>query len=241
MLHELKTKTTNELVQEIHSEFDLAGERMVKEAKRIISRPPTELIEKSKKAIALGFTNSKAAVIGKNASYNIERCNTDLQSAEYFGIHYPFYKFINEKEVERICKKYGLVLGQADWYVGDIPDKNLSEIENFKLRMEDFIEIYTPVFNWLSFTSPFRNLSREQDQIDNILRNNETIKEKPAFKIVAPKNDFKKENISIKDDYKLELHIPDPIVLQPVKGGYLIVSKWGLEGEDKDLVNEKSN
>jgi hypothetical protein len=45
----------------------------------------------------------------------------------------------------------------------------------------------------------------------------------------------------IEDGYRLEYNLPDPIVLQPVNGGYLIVSKWGLEGEDAELTNEKMN
>jgi hypothetical protein len=41
-----------------------------------------------------------------------------------------------------------------------------------------------------------------------------------------------------KDGYKLEY---DPIVLQPVKGGYLVVTKWGLEASDEIVTNPTSN
>jgi ABC-type molybdate transport system permease subunit len=33
----------------------------------------------------------------------------------------------------------------------------------------------------------------------------------------------------------------DPIVLQPVKEGYLIVSAWGIEASDKEVQNSKFN
>lgn len=36
-------------------------------------------------------------------------------------------------------------------------------------------------------------------------------------------------------------HFPDPVVLQPVNGGYLIVTAWGDEASDEIVVNEKMN
>ena len=64
--------------------------------------------------------------------------------------------------------------------------------------------------------------------------------EKPPFSICAPIKDFDTERLRIKDGYKL-CEIPDPIVLQPVKGGYLVVSKWGLEASDGIVVNQQMN
>jgi hypothetical protein len=60
-----------------------------------------------------------------------------------------------------------------------------------------------------------------------------------SFKICAPASDMKTDGMELKDGYKL---IPDPIVLFPCRNQiYCIVSKWGIEGEDSALVNEKSN
>ena len=39
----------------------------------------------------------------------------------------------------------------------------------------------------------------------------------------------------------LRKHIPDPVVLQPVKGGYLIITAWGDEASDEIVVNQKMN
>lgn len=64
---------------------------------------------------------------------------------------------------------------------------------------------------------------------------------KKPFKICASVKDFDTKNMNITDGYKLQQNIPDPVVLQPVKGGYLVVSKWGLEGKDELLVNETNN
>lgn len=35
--------------------------------------------------------------------------------------------------------------------------------------------------------------------------------------------------------------VPDPVVLQPVKGGYLILAAWGEEASDEIVVNQKMN
>lgn len=37
------------------------------------------------------------------------------------------------------------------------------------------------------------------------------------------------------------VNVPDPVVLQPVKGGFLIVCAWGEEASDEIVVNEKMN
>jgi hypothetical protein len=48
--------------------------------------------------------------------------------------------------------------------------------------------------------------------------------------------------LELKEGYKLEKkHIPDPVVLQPVKNGYLILTAWGNESEDELVVNQKFN
>ncbi len=35
--------------------------------------------------------------------------------------------------------------------------------------------------------------------------------------------------------------VPDPVILQPVKGGYLIVTAWGDEASDPDIINPIHN
>jgi len=41
---------------------------------------------------------------------------------------------------------------------------------------------------------------------------------------------------------ELMIHVlADPVVLQPVKGGYLIITAWGDEASDELVVNQKFN
>jgi hypothetical protein len=212
--------------------------------------------------------------MSKSVSEAQEQVNAAAKSKElsenimYFKQWYPFNKFINEPEVERICKKYGLLFGEASKYIGDIPEKNLSEIESFKLRQEDMAVRYSTTYedrmfqqglaqsmNRLMPYNPFDNFIGGVASIGNHVRydrpqynglaqantgEREKFYEKPEFRICAPVKDFEIRYMRVEDGYKL-YNIPDPIVLQPVKGGYLIVSKWGVEGEDIDLTNENMN
>lgn len=58
--------------------------------------------------------------------------------------------------------------------------------------------------------------------------------------ICAPLKDMNTEGMNLKG-YELKKHIPDPVVLQPVEFGYLIISAWGDEASDELVVNEINN
>lgn len=61
-----------------------------------------------------------------------------------------------------------------------------------------------------------------------------------GLKICAPLKDMEIPKGKEIKGYKIQ-DIPDPVVLQPVKGGYLIVTAWGDEASDELVVNEISN
>ncbi len=61
-----------------------------------------------------------------------------------------------------------------------------------------------------------------------------------GLKICAPLKDMDIPLTHKLYEYKIE-HIPDPVVLQPVNGGYLIVCAWGDEASDEIVVNQKMN
>jgi hypothetical protein len=67
-----------------------------------------------------------------------------------------------------------------------------------------------------------------------------TIKSKLPLSICAPIKDMNTEGMRL-NDYKLEKHVPDPVVLFGVEGGYLIVTAWGDEASDEMVVNHKHN
>ena len=65
------------------------------------------------------------------------------------------------------------------------------------------------------------------------------------LEIAAPAKDFNLSEAEIKNFKITKVHIPDPVVLQPVffKGEkyYLIVTAWGQEASDELVVNHKMN
>ena len=236
-------------VKQIHNEFDSAVEILISKALEI--NPIDE--EKHITLKELGFAKSSHV---KKMSYIIESREKNAKIAErvnYFSQHYPFNKFITAELAENICKKYGLVLGDASNFIGHIPDKNIKEISSFNLRQEDMVkhvnywyvteyrgmgydikrvEKGTPgaIFGYPRWSQNFYVSGESENEVDYI---------KEPFKMVAPVKDFDMTGKRLSGVYIQD--IPDPIVLQPVDGGYLIVSKWGDEASDKDLVNETMN
>lgn len=246
----------NTLVAEIHNDFDTATERLLNEAKEILSKGIDTA--KGEQLRSLGFTSSKPSV---DSALDIKQKQDNEQLAnhiEYYQTYYPNNKFITELEVEKICKKYGLLSGGAEYYTGDVPDKNVKEIASFKLRDEDCTKYECGYFESHHTNSGYRcfissvNGKGKYGYLKNdmgwgrmLYSISDTEQkfhyEKPTFKICASVKDFDMNKMRVTDGYKLEQNIPDPIVLQPVNGGYLIISKWGLEASDESLVNEKLN
>lgn len=283
-------------VQEIHNAFFSAEEKLLKEAVEIINTPKEAKNIKAAILKKLGFGNSKPVKDASQLQAKQDQAKKIQDRIGYFRQHYPNNKFINEEEVKRICEKYGLLLGGAFNYTGDIPEKNLKEIENFKLREVDCVTTSNPVGIrvWelpqeslgLDRDGMFRNFGMmipgAQESEREMMRQNDRIREaqrerqrqidydrqmraameyyvsggalrsstqmpnsasrppvaqKPNFKICAPKADF---NILgyIEVGHVL---VYDPVVLQPVYEGYLIVSAWGEEASDPSVVNEVMN
>ena len=246
-----------ETIEKIHNEFDSSTERLLNEAKGILAKSTNT--DKGEALRKLGFTNSKPSVEAA-LDIKIKKEKQELaENIQYFQQWYPNNKYITEAEVEKICKKYGLLCGEAQYYIGDVPDKNVQEMACFKLREKDCIVHELGWFkreNSIAGYSFFMSCLPGEGQYGWIQQGarfmgmlnieSDTTKkhhyERPSFKICATVKDFDTNNMRIDKGYRLEQNLPDPIVLQPVKGGYLIVSKWGLPEEaNNELINEKLN
>lgn len=239
------------LIAEIHNSFDTASEKLLNDAKAILARSYD--IEKGERLKKIGFVSAKKAVEATIVTKQKQKNEELAKLIEYYQMHYPNNKFITEEKTKEICQKYGLLCAETSYYISDVPEKNLTEIEKFKLRQDDMVEykcgwvtnggnIYqekpaeTSRWGYIKYHNQWRNY-----YYVNAEENIKAHYEASPMKICASVKDFDTKNMRIEDGYKLELNLPDPIVLQPVKGGYLVVSKWGLEAEDAELVNEKMN
>lgn len=112
----------------ISKELSDRGEEILKEAHRILSlKPHRELFTRIRER---GFDN--VVDIGNyEGSYDLS----------YLIIHcrqwYPQNNCLTERQIEEVCKKHKLLFGNVRDYTGNIPYKNLKDIDNFELRQDD--------------------------------------------------------------------------------------------------------
>lgn len=231
----IKGLTEQQIIEQIHNEFFTEVDRLLEYCGIQKSMTTTEeiAVDKSNRLSKLGFHNSlaheKAEPVRQALAEDLGK-NELKEAIEYFSNKYHQYKFITEDSVKTICDKYNLYYGSVKYYIGDVPEKNLIEIENFKVDDKDmyFVERY-PWVRLLSYSEYEGNwwkLDRE------------------GFVIAAPITDFKLDDAMI-TDRKISFSVPDPIVLQPVmykkKTYYLVVTAWGAEASDELVVNQKMN
>lgn len=188
-----------------------------------------------------------------------------IEAINYFSFKYPHYKFITEQSVKKICEKYGLIYGVIGRYLGIVPDKNLEHIEQFKISEEDecyAIKKYNRYLGSISSTiyKSKEDINKRQQEYD-VRRNNDPswiymqsmmvvidereVIDKEGLEICAPQKDFNLEGAEIKNKMISKVIPPDPIVLCPVvfknQKYYLIVTAWGNEASDENVVNQKMN
>lgn len=136
----------------------------------------------------------------------------------------------------------------------ELRNRSMSELDWYTQQMLGLAGSRNRNFN--SFSSllaidPFeRDLSRQQDY-RQLLQGRPIYTPQPEppkseisylreFKICAPIKDMDTDGHELKG-HKLVVHVPDPVVLHPVKNGYLIVTAWGDEASDELVVNEINN
>jgi hypothetical protein len=200
----------NEVIEQIHTEFETAHEVLLEQAKKIITGTDDK-VEKASRLKKAGF--DKATDVKEN-EHEVRIKTLAEQTAkivDYYSRKYPLFKFITPDQTMTIAEKYNLVLGNVSDFIGFVPDKNLKEIEKFKCDEKDKDVEYA---RFSSVPSPCK------------------------LKIVAPEKDF---DMTGKEVRNRKVEIKDPIVLQPVKYGYLILTAWGDEASDPIVVNQINN
>lgn len=289
----ISSKSYPKEVLEIHHEFETAAEKLLEKANEIINSQPIVNESKINLLKSLGFNQVKELQENSEIIKTINLSKEQINLINYYKKEYPFNKFITEEQVQEICYKYNLICGDVSKFKGFVPEKNLKEISNFKLKKVDddnpkIGEIYIIMDDWfLLNVKDLKNTNFEYDkkQLNYLInaylpshdysyfgdkstrkfsnipgwgkifqyRNNNIndgdIKKaiernKKTLQICAPIKDMDITNMTIKNGYKMKENyedIPDPVVLQPVKKGYLILTAWGDEASDPLIVNENFN
>lgn len=247
--------STEEQIAAIHNEFDTAADRALEEAMFILSQGGVDSLKKEKAGLMekFGFTGTKQVKEVRNQDFIDSRARMNADIVAKYKNKYPQYKFIFREQVQEICEKYGLICGVSSMYEGDIPLKNLKEIDEFNVSDGDRYCLWNHSSTWsvdvsaVLLTSGGPNvISYETERKVKESDNNTSLtltersylshghSTKIPFFICAPKSDMNTKEYKMKGVFAYR-ETPDPIVLHYVKDGFLIVTKWGIEGDDPML------
>lgn len=78
-----------------------------------------------------GFNNSIATKLYEAVADN------QHVVAQYARKYKGQYKFILKPQLERVCEKYNLYVRATQFFMGDIPEKNIKDIMNFSVYLDD--------------------------------------------------------------------------------------------------------
>lgn len=236
-LKKIVINDTISIDEQIYKDVYSAQELLLAEAEEILSKPSgynEERYERLQKMHSLGFSNAAEVKEFKEMDDKRKEQESIKSKIEYYQQTYPLHKFISEVAVKTICKKYNLLLTMASDYIAEIPEKNQKEIVSFRVIRKDVrtpYEVYRNLFITHHDIPRFTETKQYEDWQNEKLCGDKLL-------IVAPEHKLKTEG-KIKDGHILK--IKDPVVLQPVDKGYLIVSSWGLEAGDELVVNSINN
>lgn len=246
-----------QVVHDIHNEFYTAGDSILQEAESLLKELEVKDLAKGKRLAALGFGKTREAVVAIETENKLATTKEIADLVMYYRINYPNNKFITEEQVKAICEKYGLVCGDTTMYKGFVPENKLSLIEKFKVNDKDRELVFE--FGGSYYTiqqlkessiigeSKYISNKRDYDYLIEFGKPTKSIYSYPRskyggdnLKICAPLKDMEIPQGKLLKGYKI-MDIPDPVVLQPVRGGYLIVCAWGDEATDEIVVNQANN
>ncbi|MCW3111368.1 MAG: hypothetical protein JWQ09_5874 [Segetibacter sp.] len=126
-----QTKPYPQVVQDIHNEFNNAGERLLQESLDIIEKAEKIDLNKASRLNSVGFSNNPLLAKANKIEAETRTPALMAQIVLNYQKKYPLYKFISNADIDKICKKYNLVRGNTEQFIGFVPEKNLSEIEKF--------------------------------------------------------------------------------------------------------------
>jgi hypothetical protein len=248
----LKGKTTVEIIEEIHESFFTEVDKLLQAAKisNSLDTDKQALIEKCERLKQIGFTNTKEVKEAETELARLEQLKKDneakknlIEAINYFTMKYPAYKFITEDSVRKICEKYNLIYGEISRYTGTVPDKNLKQLEDFKVLEEDECYVLEERTRGFFMDATERTMRKEYRTFEKYKTSKEpkepkeqqpdayllhlqmmqasnfhvrTIDMKCPLEIAAPQSDFNMTGMEVKNHKIQKIDIPDPVVLKPV-------------------------
>ena len=234
-------------VAEIHEEFDTAVDRLVQEANSILEKEVKKEAATYKELEKLGFTNAKSVRQAVSDEHARKHSAETLAFVKKYQAKYPKYKFIDNDELIRIRMKYKLIQGKPNNFIGVIPPQNAQDILDLRIDAEDRIFTYKRFrgleFGRRSWTPETGTLAESKaawkDQVGffkGLL--GPEVPERPDVEIIATYDQMNirsDQYVDSRGAIQIRITDPDPIVVTPVIGGWLIVTKWGAEADIEEV------
>lgn len=198
------TRSSDEIVKEIHDSFDNAQEHLLKEAKLIIDKSKSKVSDKAKRLESVGFINSELVIKNRAIQKTLVSSEKDAELVNHYKTFYPFLKFLKEDQLDEICNKYNLIYAPVSRYKKDVPEKNLIEIENVQnLKYEDrkkethFLKVSKP---WTEVPSDLRGILKNGFFVDDYFIPNDDNTLKYAISHGGYKGNYNGYTISTKEN-----------------------------------------
>lgn len=259
-IEDVKTITSKDIQSEMERKLDFVlsnnNINLIEEKVKSFEDNNKHITTKGKRLSSLGFNNTPSSVKAQNIEIEkstkiqeISATKKEIELTNKYAIEYPGYKFVPERIFNQVCEQYDLYTSEPRRYIKEIPEKNLSEIENFVKDKEQMYEIRCSYAFSRETYLILDNLTEEkaQKEYDTIINSGYThdtsyfVEKKQNLEITAPINHFDLKDTEIRGRRISAKKVEDPIVSYLVDGGRIIVSVWDKEAEIPEIKNENWN
>lgn len=192
----------------------------------------------------LGFRNSIATKLYKAIADN-------HKVIQDYNHRYVNYKFILEPQLERICEKYNLYVRNPQFFLGDIPEKNIKELLSFRIYIFDLPAEFDNVREHVLQNQIIQPSIAFNRSMDTAIDMNQFpfygltgLIEIAAVKSLFAPEAFKESQARIIRQSELQPKNQvelDPIILCRTRHGRIIITAWGDEANDELVVNQNKN
>jgi len=219
---------------QVHAEFEQPYTeeqlKLMEDVENILKEDTKDLMIDMQQLESLGFTQSKTFI-----DYKRKRELSKLVKLRDYYLENYGYDFVTEKKITEICKFYGLVRADVEYFIGEIPPENIKEITQFtKVKPEDRRYAYTAWGREGRKETTYKQFLRQREKIkkENSPFFTPSIGHNTKIEIVGTEDQFNTRGLTLNDEsQKFEVLPEDPIVLYPVRQGFLVLSKWGVEAD----------
>jgi hypothetical protein len=204
-------------------------------------------IEQSAKDLrAMGFTSAQNVLDAEDYKEN-------HRYAAGYRVKYPNFKFMTIHQMNKLMHRYNLQFAQVKEFMGEIPAKNIAELQKAFIYSEDLdINYGTKIAEAKMIKTSFDDIRNGglEAMLKNAIR--ESILDHRKKQPLQP--DIKMSLIDIYRShpdcvmiaadpvlFKKPVKYVCPMPFVAVKGGLLILTAWGDEASDAAVVNEKMN